>query len=248
MHSTIIEDYENRQDLSFEINSKKQTFLFLLTSIFVTVSLGVIAEFVKRLTQIPINIHSTFFISSIVFYFFSFMNIVNIVFKFKEYHLMRKDTYAIIILQYIYELKKLQLDKTSKDMVDKVIFELHKKHIYFKNDLDSFLIVKNLAFAKFDIDSLLVKKKDVSKLLWEFCATIISIVITLLLANNLSKEFLCFGSIVFLCLTITFLLIVIIPNPIYKKRKCKKLAEKTELIMRLNEEIEIQERKILNKE
>lgn len=249
MHSSIIEDYENRQEANFKKRTIKENVIFFVSFFLALVFIGIASYFCTILVKITIDIHNTFFISSLVFCLFSFLNIMYIVLYFKHCLFVYKDDYALLSIQYKFEIERLQINKISTEIVKEVVYELNNNmHIYIKNDDKPLTIVKNLTYEKENNESFCEINKSTSKLFYSFGTTAIGITISLLLANNMSREMFKFSVLLLFELILIFLAFAIIPNPIYKKRKCKKLAEKTELIMRLNEEIEIQERKILNKE
>lgn len=249
MHSSFLEETEEEStsdEKLISICNRIINFCDYFSSLFF---LGLALFFSEKLARLSIDYRNPFFISSLLFSLFSFLNIMYITLYLLNCRFINSDKYSILYMQYHYEIEKLQTDKISKDIADTVIHNLYEdKKIFLYKYCEPFLLVKNLSYEKWNNKLDIGKNKNISNLFFSFGTTTIGIVITLLLANNLSKESLRFGALLLLVLTLVFFAFAIIPNPIFKKIKCKKLAEKTELIKRLNEEIEIQERKILNKE
>lgn len=250
MHSSFFQKIEHDEDSNYNVSSIdiKITYSWVLGIIILLLQFASIIA--MKLSEIAIDYRNPFFISSLLFCLFAFLNVVYVIIYFFYWRFINSNSYAFLYMQYHYEIEKLQPEKISTDIAERVSksFENDKNRKYISKYCEPLSLLKKLSLEKWNNGSIVTTSKNVSGLLYGFGTTTIGIIISLLLANNLSKEVLLFNVLLFACMLIVFFAFVIVPNPAITNRICKKLATKTELIMRLNEEIEIQERKIFNKE
>lgn len=244
MHSSFLQKIEHDEDSNYDVSSIdiKITYSWVLGIILLLLQFATIIA--VKLSKIAIDYRNPFFISSLLFCLFAFLNLVYIIVYFFYWRFINSTRYAFVYMQYHYEIEKLQPEKISTDIAKRVSisFENDKNRKYISKYCEPLSLLKKLSLEKWNNDSLVTKSKNVTSLLYGFGTTAIGIIISLLLANNLSKEALLFNVLLFACMLIVFIAFAIVPNPAITNRICKKLATKTELIMRLNEEIENQEK------
>lgn len=244
MHSSFLQKIENDEDSDFNFSTKDISSAYFWRRLIGIILIDFIVSIIIMLLNLSIDFRNPFFIASLLFCLFAFLNVVYIIIYFFYWRFINSNRYAFLYMQYHYEIAKLQPEKISTDIAEIVSksFENDKNRKYISKYCEPLSLLKKLSLEKWNNDSLVTTSKNVSSLLYGFGTTAIGIIISLLLANNLSKEALLFNVLLFACMLIVFIAFAIVPNPVITNRICKKLATKTELIMRLNEEIENQEK------
>lgn len=240
--------YEDEEDDFFDFYSNNHLLSIVLGATFAFLLIQVAKEITVLLPTMQIDKNDTFFIASLLFCLFSFISIVNIVFSIKKYIFSQRAIRSSLSMKYCNELRTLKTDKISESIMNKVISSFDTAKLKYIEFRDVSLICSFFNNEKRKIQETISKKSGVLKQIFQILTTGTSITISLLLANNFSKEMLRFNLLILAILLIIFFAVIVIPNPLRKIKYRKKLEAKFELVKRLNEEIEIQERKILNKE
>lgn len=239
---------EDDEDEFFDLYSNNYLLSIVLGATFAFLLIPLAKKIAVLLQTMQIDKNDTFFIASLLFCLFSFISIVSTVFLIKKYIFSQMAIRSSLSVKYRNELRTLKTDKISESIMDKVISSFDTAKLKYIEFRDASSICSFFNNEKQKIQETISKKNGILNQLFQIFTTGISITISLLLANNFSKEMLRFNLLILAILLIIFFAVIVIPNPLRKNKYRKKLEAKTELVKRLNEEIEIQERKNIEQE